>query len=126
MKFISRINNTQGDDAHNFHVVMSMYNLIEYSENYLKRFRILFQFYRYVSAIDNYEAIVDFNEDNVTTRSFSIKVKITGQTSDSSTKYVKTMTALKHLCNVWRTLEMPLISCKINFDLNWSRNCYSS
>ena len=23
----------------------------------------------------------------------------------------------------WKTLEMPLINCKINLDLNWSKNC---
>ena len=28
--------NTQVDDAHDIDVVMSMYNLIEYSDNYLK------------------------------------------------------------------------------------------
>ena len=31
---ISRISNTQVDDAHDIDVVMSMYNLIEYSGNY--------------------------------------------------------------------------------------------
>ena len=25
---------------------------------------------------------------------------------------------LKYLSNFWRTLEMPLINCEINFDLN--------
>ena len=31
---ISRINNTQADDAHDIDIVMPMYNLIEYSNNY--------------------------------------------------------------------------------------------
>ena len=33
---ISRINNTQIDDAQYIDIVMPMYNLIEYSDNYLK------------------------------------------------------------------------------------------
>ena len=33
------------------------------------------------------------------------------------------MVPLKHLSNSWGTLEMPLINCKINLDLNWSKNC---
>ena len=33
------------------------------------------------------------------------------------------MVALKYLSNFWRTLEMPLINCEINLDLNWSKNC---
>ena len=34
--WISEINNTQVDDAHDIDVVMSMYNLIEYTDIYLK------------------------------------------------------------------------------------------
>ena len=33
---ISEINNTQVDNAKDINIVMSMYNLIEYSNNYLK------------------------------------------------------------------------------------------
>ena len=33
---ISKINNKQIDDAHNIDVVMLMYKLIEYSDNYSK------------------------------------------------------------------------------------------
>ena len=33
---ISKINNTQIDDAEYIHIVISMYNLIEYSDNYSK------------------------------------------------------------------------------------------
>ena len=35
-KFISRINNTDIDNAHDIDIVMPMYNLIEYSDNYSK------------------------------------------------------------------------------------------
>ena len=33
------------------------------------------------------------------------------------------MVPLKYLSNFWRTLEIPLIDCKITLDLNWSENC---
>ena len=33
------------------------------------------------------------------------------------------MVPLKYLSNFWRTLEMPLINCKISPRLKWSRNC---
>ena len=33
------------------------------------------------------------------------------------------MVPLKRLNNFWRTFEMPLISCEINLDLNWSTKC---
>ena len=29
---------------------------------------------------------------------------------------------LKHLSNLWRTLEMPLINCEVSLDLAWPEN----
>ena len=37
IKRVSRINNTQVDDGHDIDVVMPMYNLIEYCDNYFKK-----------------------------------------------------------------------------------------
>ena len=42
--FISSLNNTQVDDAHNIDVVMLMYNLNVYSYNHSKTSRILWQY----------------------------------------------------------------------------------
>ena len=33
------------------------------------------------------------------------------------------MAPLKHLSNFWRTLDMPLINCEINFILTWYDRC---
>ena len=41
---ISRINNTQVHDAHDIDVVVPMYSLIEYSDNYSKTFQIYSNF----------------------------------------------------------------------------------
>ena len=30
---------------------------------------------------------------------------------------------LKYLSNFFRSLEMPLINCKIHLELNWNNNC---
>ena len=53
---------------------------------------------------------------------FKIK-KITGQTGNNSTKDVETMVPLIYLRNFWRTLEKPLINCKINLNLNPPEKC---
>ena len=59
---------------------MPMYNLIEYSDNYLKIFGILWQYYRDEPAINDGNGIfVDFTPANATIDSFKIKEKITGQ-----------------------------------------------
>ena len=45
-KCISRINNTDIDNAHDIGIVMPMYNLIEYSDNYSKTSGSLWQYYK--------------------------------------------------------------------------------
>ena len=67
--------------------------------------------------------IADFTEANATTNSLNIKEKTTGQTGDNNTKTFEIMVPLKYLSSFWKTLEMPLINCEINLDLNWSKNC---
>ena len=39
---------------------------------------------------------------------------------------VKIAVPLKYLRNFWRSLEMPLINCKIHLELNWSKDCVMS
>ena len=45
-KCISRINGTDIDNAQDIDIVMTMYNLIEYSDNYSKTSESLWQYYR--------------------------------------------------------------------------------
>ena len=45
-KCISRINNTDIDNAQDIDIVMQMYNLIEYSDNYSKTSGSLWQYYK--------------------------------------------------------------------------------
>ena len=119
--FISDFNNTQVDNAKDIDIVMPMYNLIEYSDNYAKTSGSLWQYCLDVHALNN-NAIVDFADDNLND-SFNFKAKITGRTGNSGTKNVEIMVPLKYLSNFWRTLEMPLINCKVNLILTWSSTC---
>ena len=50
----------QVDDGHDIDVVMPMYNVIEYSDNYSKTSGILRQYCRAEPALDDNGAIVDF------------------------------------------------------------------
>ena len=43
--------------------------------------------------------------------------------NDRSLKNTKIVVPLKYLSNFFRLLEMPLINCKINLELNWNNNC---
>ena len=71
-KWISRINNTDIDNAQDIDIVMLMYNLIEYSNNYSKTSGSLWQYYK------------DDPNDKITqSESFKSKIKITEKTSCS-------------------------------------------
>ena len=110
---ISEINNTQVDNAKDINIVMPMYNLIEYSDNYVKTTGSLWQYFR---DEPNYNI-----EDS---ESFKSKIKITGKTpDDDNEKDVEIMVPLKYLSNFWRTLEMPLINSEVNLILTWSSTC---
>ena len=78
---MSKINNTQVDNAEYIDIVMPMYNLIEYSDNYSKTSGSLWQYCKEIPAVNNASNIVDFNGANATD-SFSFKTKITGQTNN--------------------------------------------
>ena len=119
---ISEINNTQIDNAKDIDIVMPMYNLIEYSDNYAKTTGSLWQYCKDIPALNANDEIVIFAEDNLTD-SFNFKAKITGRTGNNGTKDVEIMVPLKYLSNFWRTLEMPLINCEVNLILIWSSTC---
>ena len=120
---ISEINNMQIDNAKDIDIVIPMYNLIEYSDNYAKTTESLWQYCKDIPARNaNNNNIVIFPEDNITD-SFKFKAKIAGQTGDDGTKDVEIMVLLKYLSNFWRTLEMPLINCEVSLILTWASRC---
>ena len=78
-KCISRINNTDIDNAQDIDIVMPMYNLIEYSDNYSKTSASLWQYYK-----------DDPNDNIANSESFKFKVKTTGRTpNNDNTKDVE-------------------------------------
>ena len=82
---ISEINNTQVDNAKDIDIVMPMYNLIEYSDNFAKTSGSLWQYFK------------DESDDNVAnSESFKSKIKITGTTpNNDNEKDVEIMVPLK-------------------------------
>ena len=112
-KCISRINNADIDNAPDIDIVMPMYNLIEYSNNYLKTFGSLWQYYK-----------DDPNDNLANCKSFKSNVKITGKTpANGNAKDIEIIVPLKYLSNFWRTFEMPLINCEVDLMLTWSKDC---
>ena len=98
--------------AQDVDIVMSMYNLIEYSNSYSKTSESLWQYYK-----------DELNDNLAGSESFKSKVKITGSTpAGGNTKDVKIIAPLKYLINFWK-LKMPLMNCEVILLLTWSSTC---
>ena len=112
--YISEINNTQVDNAKYLDVAMSVYNLIEHSDNFSKRSGSLWHYCR-----------GDPSDNIAESKSFKFEINIKGKTTTAAvnTNYVKIALPLIYLTNFWRTLKMPLINCEITLILTCSENC---
>ena len=113
---VSKINNTQVDNAENIETVLPIYNLIEYSDNYFVTSWSLWQYCKDIPAVNNNGDVVDFNGTSAT-NGFNSKATITGQTDNCEIKNIEIMAPFKYLSNFWITLEMPLIKCEVNLIL---------
>ena len=84
---ISEIINTQVDNTKDIDIVMPMYNLIEYSDNYAETLGFLWQYYR-----------DEPNDDLEDSESF----KLTGKNpNNDNEKDVEITVPLKYLSNFW-------------------------
>ena len=130
---ITRINGELIEDADDLDIVMSMYNLLEYSKNYRKTIGSLYNYYRDELSDD----ADDKNFDNikvVNSNTFKYKNKIIGNTynvnagadgydvNKNGTQEVELAIPLKYLGNFWRALNIPLISCEVFLELKWDKN----
>ena len=62
------------------------------------------------------------NDDNAP--SFKHEASLTSNTENNGTKNrVKIAVPLQYLSNFWRSLEMPLINCKVELSLKWYETC---
>ena len=113
----TKINETFVDEADFINITMPMYNLIEYSDNYSDTSGSLWQFKR-----DEIEGNVDLTVDanHIPNNSSSYKYKSSLITNRNG---VKIAVLLKYLSNFWRSLEILLINCKVEFSLTWNENC---
>ena len=121
---ITRINGELIEDADDLDIVMSMYNLLEYSKNYRKTIGSLYNYYRDELSDDADDNSFD-NINIVNSNTFKYKNKITGNTynvnasvqgydvNKNGTQEVELAIPLKYLGNFWRALNIPLISCEV-------------
>ena len=118
-----QINDTFVGYAHFVNITMPMYNLIEYCDNYSHTSGSLWNFKRD-------EIFGNINVTNNTSSSFKYDSNLIGDTdadgANRKKEIVKLVVPLKYLSNFWRSLEMPLINCKIKLSLKWYQECILS
>ena len=108
------------DNAKNTEVVVPIYDLMKYSDNYSKTSVSLWQNYGDEPVLSDAGAIRSFHVDDNNSALFKFKQKITGVTGADGTKDVKMMVPLKYLSDFG---EMLLINCETNLILTWSEKC---
>ena len=92
-----------------------MYNLLEYSDNYQDSTESLYQFKRDERPDDNANIAND-------TTSLVHKSELISGTDDNNVNNVKLVVPLKYVSNFFRSLEMPLVNCKIDLELTWHKD----
>ena len=96
--------------------------MLEYSKNYRKTTRSLWNYYR-DEPNSGTEGNINYSIKN--SKSFNCKTSITGKLEGNNLEKenVEIVVPLKYLSNFWRTLDMPLINCEVSLTLTWSQNC---
>ena len=123
------INDEHVDTAENLDIIMPMYNLIEYSDNYQDSSATLYQYKRDEPPED--DAVADLTADNSDYFKYKIELlgnvtEVAGNAAGVRRLNVKVVVPLKYLSNFFRSLEMPLINCKIKLNLTWKKECVLS
>ena len=138
------LNDKNVEDSDNLDIIMNMYNLIEYSDNYSDSTASLYQFKRQEQSYDNnnnnnnnnnnYKDIVNLTADYST--SFKYKSGFSGITETQINanvnpniplahrlwRNVQIIVPLKYISSFFRSLEMSLINTKLYIQLNYTKN----
>ena len=125
--WISKINNTFVDSVEDLDIVLLIFNILEYSNNYSMTSGSLWNYYRDEVNDDAHDVNTDnYNKNNnKTTRSIpsEYKTKITKSTPGNINSELsrEVFVTWKYLSHFWRSLELPLNYCEIGHDLSWSQ-----
>ena len=108
---------------------MPMYNLIEYSDNYQDSSATRYQYKR--DEPPEADTVADLTANDADSLKYKIKllgnvIEVAGDAACVGRLNVKVVVPLKYLSNLFRSLEMPLINCKIKLNLTWKKECVLS
>lgn len=109
--FISKTNNTPLDNEKGIHAEILMFNLTDCTDNDEATSESVWQYYK------------DDPNDKITdSKSSNLKSRLTNN-NNTGISNVEMTVPLKYLSTFRRTIEMPIINCKINLMFTWLVNC---
>ena len=131
-----KLNNEQDDTADNLDLTMNLYNMLEYSDNYIDTTGSLYQ-YKRPEPRDNKDNIVNLGTalSSFKYQSRLVQKQLTTPNSENVPantdanfanahriwKNIKIVVPLKYINNFFRNLELPLINTKLFIQLNWTK-----
>ena len=110
------------DTVEYIYIAMPMYNLTEYSDNYSDTPGTLWQFKR-DKLLANKADLTMINFQSFKYIAALVVKTVNRNDGQSSVKDAKIVVPLNYLSNFCRSLEMPVINCKVYLELNWIENC---
>ena len=125
------LNDTHVEDSNNLDLIMNLYNLIEYSDNYSDSAASLYNFKRQEPLANNANSTV------ADSSSFKYKSDLLRYPSNSTVnnnvralpantnpewKNAQVIVPLKYISSFFRSLELPLINTKLYIELNYTKN----
>ena len=135
---VTHINDEHVETAENLDIIMPIYNLLEYGDNYVDSSGSLWQFKRdeqnmnganladvTIAGSLSFKCKPNFLKD---LNSKNVAANANPNIVDAHRLFtnVKIAVPLKYLCNFFRSLEMPLTNCKTHLKPNWTKNCVMS
>ena len=125
-KCVKHINDEHVETDENLDIIMLMYNLFEYSDNYADSSGSLWHFKRDPANVTTAGSSSFQYKSNLLKSLLSRDSTANTNPDIANTNRLfpngKIVVPLKYLSIFFRSLEMPLINCKIHLKLNWTKN----
>ena len=128
---LTHLNDENVETADNLDIILNLYNLIEYSDNYEQSSGSLWQYKRDEQNLNAAGNIDNVNAHDLSSSKYKsnlLKGLITRDVAENVNLDIanahrlflnaKIVVPLKYLSNFFRALEVPLINCKLHLELN--------
>ena len=131
-----KLNNEQVVTADNLDLIMNLYNILEYSDNYADTTASLYQYKRpeprdnngnvvnLGNALSSFKYLSGLVQKQLTTpnsENFPANTDPSFANAHRIWKNIKILVPLKYISNFFRNLELPLLSTKLYMELNWTK-----